>query len=113
MTRANVSLAHFYRGWDLYQQQLIAVRSLTAEQLSLRMAPTLRPIGDQLAHIVAVRARWLLLDLREGAGALEDYLGWDGWSKHGIDKQPPARSTAEIVTGLEATWQVMQAALER
>ena len=108
------SLAEIYRGWDLYQQQLVTiVAPLTAEQLDLRAGPELRSVGEKLAHVIAVRARWLLLDLNEGAGEMEPYLGWDGWSEDGVRKQQPARSADELVNGLETTWSVLQRCLAR
>ncbi|MGA7670056.1 MAG: DinB family protein [Nitrolancea sp.] len=114
MTASANSLAKIYKGWDLYQQQLVnVIGPLTAEQLDLRAGPELRSVGEKLAHVIAVRARWLLLDLHEGEGEMEPYLGWDGWSEDGVHKEPPARSAAELVTGLEATWGVLQRGLER
>ena len=114
MTDSPRSLAEIYKGWDLYQQQLVTIITpLTAEQLDLRAGPGLRNVREMLMHVVAVRARWLLLDLHEGEGEMEPYLGWDGWSEDGIRKEQPARSAAEIVDGLKATWSVLQRCLER
>jgi uncharacterized damage-inducible protein DinB len=107
------SLAHCYRGWDLYQNQLTGIiRPLTTEQLDLRATPRLRSIGEQVAHMIATRARWLSLDLHEGGTTLERFFSWDGWTESG-PIEPSPRTAAELVEGLETTWQVMQAALER
>jgi len=114
VTASPNSLAEIYRGWDLYQKQLVTIiEPLTAEQLDLRAGPGLRSVREKMAHVIAVRARWLLLDLKEGAGEMEPYLGWDGWSEDGVRQELPARSAAELVSGLQATWSVLQRCLER
>ncbi len=113
MAEANVSLADCYRGWDGYQGYLVAaVAPLTPVQLALRPAPRLRSVGEQVAHIVAVRARWLALDLREGGPELVDLMGWDGWTEHGR-VEVPVRAAGELVRGLTATWSVLREALQR
>jgi uncharacterized damage-inducible protein DinB len=116
MDNQPLSLAQFYQGWDSYQRHLvIAIAPLSSEQLTLRAAPHLRSIGEQAAHIVAVRARWLSLDLREGGPELAALTGWDGWT---LDPQrdrpvtPPSDASA-LVQGLEITWRVIHDALER
>jgi uncharacterized damage-inducible protein DinB len=114
MTQHYHSLASCFKGWDGYQQHLVhAIASLTPEQLHLRAAPQLRSLGEQMAHIIAVRARWLLLDLHEGGTELELLMTWDGWSAQGGEQMPPPHSAAELVTGLQTTWQVIEEALHR
>ncbi|HEX8035968.1 MAG TPA: DinB family protein [Ktedonobacterales bacterium] len=116
MTAQPFSLAQCYKGWDQYQQQLIAaIAPLSPEQLTLRAAPHLRPIAPQVAHMIATRARWLYLDLGEGGAELDALTGWDGWNAqtNWDGSPPPARSAAELVSGLETTWQVIHDALER
>jgi uncharacterized damage-inducible protein DinB len=90
-----------------------AIASLTPEQLHLRAALQLRSLGEQVAHIIAVRARWLHLDLHEGGTELEVLMTWDGWSAQGAGQMPPPHSAAELVTGLQTTWQVIEEALRR
>ena len=107
-------LASCYKGWDSYQQHLIrAIALLTSEQLHLRAAPQLRSLCEQVAHMIAVRARWLYLDLHEGGAELDALMNWDGWSAQRGWEAPPVRSAAELVSGLETTWQVIQIALHR
>jgi uncharacterized damage-inducible protein DinB len=114
MNTSQYALAQCYRGWDLYQQKLItAIAPLAPDQLALQAAPQLRALGPQVAHMIATRARWLHLDLREGGTELDDLMGWDGWTPATGWVEPPLRTTAELVHGLETTWQVMQAALQR
>jgi hypothetical protein len=113
MTEPYSSLALCYKGWDGYQEHLVhAIGPLAPEQLGLRAAPHLRSLGEQLAHIIAVRARWLHLDLREGGAELEPLMSWDGWTLDDRREVPPPRSAAELVSGLETTWQVIQEALQ-
>lgn len=97
--------AIFYAGWQAYQNALItALRPLSAEQLTLRAAPGLRSIEQIAAHIIAARANWFFHLLKEGGdefvrlGALDRLDG-------------PTQRVAELIQGLETTWQGMQAAL--
>ena len=107
MTEQPFVLASFYRGWDIYQQHLVkALTPLTPDQLALKAAPNLRSIGTIATHIVGARARWLYSVLREGR---EDLVSIGTWDR----PDQPNRSAAELVSGLETTWQVIQEALQR
>ena len=98
-------LLPFYKGWDTYQGQLIkAIEPLSSDQLSLRAAPHLRSIGENAAHIVGARAGWLHYVLKEGSENLVSRK-WD-------DPNQPA-SSAELISGLETTWKVIQDGLHR
>jgi uncharacterized damage-inducible protein DinB len=102
-----VTLTKFYEGWDRYQDLLAATAApLTEEQLAWRAAAHLRSAGELLAHIVGCRAGWLHYVLHEGGDDLEDISKWD------VPDAPP-RSTVELVSGLNTTWQVIQNCLER
>jgi uncharacterized damage-inducible protein DinB len=102
-----ISLLPFYKGWDSYQELLIkAIEPLSLDQLSLRTAPQLRSIGENAAHIIGARAGWLHYVLKEGGEDLVSLGTWD-------DPGQPARSAAELMSGLETTWQVIQNALQR
>ncbi len=95
------------KGWDRYQGLLVtAITPLTSEQLALRAAPHLRSIGELAAHIVRTRAAWFHRLLHEGGEELAIFTTW-GDPDVGI---PPAD---ELVRGFEATWQMIQAALDR
>ncbi|GCE10308.1 DinB family protein [Tengunoibacter tsumagoiensis] len=100
-------LAPLYKGWDVYQNHLIhALTPLSPEQLTFRVGDDLRSIGMIATHIVAVRARWLYYVLKEGDEQLVAIGRWDRADQ-------PARFPAELVSGLEITWKVIEEALQR
>lgn len=104
---AKQTLAPFYKGWDVYQQHLVnALAPLSDDQLALRAAPDLRSIDEIARHIIGARARWTYYVLREGG---EDIVSPGMWDR----PDQRARSAAELVSGLQATWQVLQDALHR
>lgn len=101
------TLADFALEWEKYQGLLIqALAPLSPEQLELRAAPNLRSIGEIATHIVGARARWLHRFLGEGGDELVALSTWDR-------PNMPVRTAAELVSGLESTWQVLQSALGR
>jgi uncharacterized damage-inducible protein DinB len=105
MTENHLSLATFYKGWDVYQQHLVTVIApLTPEQLALRAAPHQWSIGMIAAHIIATRVWWFHMWMGVGSSALAPLEAWDG-------NEEPSRSAAELVAGLESTWQMIQDAL--
>jgi uncharacterized damage-inducible protein DinB len=107
MTEHSFPLAPFYKGWDNYQQQLVhAVAPLSPEQLTLRVAPHLRSIGSNAAHIIGARAGWLYYVLKENDENLVPLHTRN-------DADQPDQSAAELVSGLKTTWQVIQDALQR
>ena len=107
MATQQTNLLSFYQGWDAYQALLIkAIAPLSSEQLALRVAPHLRPIGENVAHIMSGRVSNFHLLMGEGGAELAPLEPWD------IPGAPP-RSAAELVHGLEATWQMIQTALTR
>ena len=107
MSEKNVTMAIMSQGWQSYQNHLReALAPLSAEQLALSAAPNLRSINELACHIIAVRAGWFHAVLDEGG---EDFSAFPQWD---LPDSPP-RSASELVSGLEATWQVMQEALAR
>ena len=101
------TLRALYEGWENYQGHLItALTPLTADQLALRSAPQLRTIGQLAAHIIGARARWFKNFLGEGGDDLKPLTPYGG-----PDQSPI--TAAELVAGLQITWRVMAAALER
>ena len=108
MTSEQLTLFPFYKGWDVYQNYLTtAIAPLTDEQLTLRLVPHLRSIGELAAHILATRAGWYHELMGEGGDNLVELATWDEEGEGGM----PVRNAAELVSGLETTWQVVQDAL--
>lgn len=105
MAEQPMALLPLYQGWDTYQERLVkAIEPLSADQLVLRTAPHLRSVGENAAHIVGTRAGWLYFQLERGGENLVALASWNS------PDQPP-HSAAELVDGLQATWQVIQDAL--
>ena len=97
----------FIQGWKDYQQQLVVVlQSLTPEQLTMRVAPNLRSTGEIATHFIGGRAFWLFEVLKEGDDELATIAQWDGPNQ-------PVPTTAELVHGLEVTWNLIEEALSR
>ncbi len=107
MSEANVTLAIMSQGWQTYQNCVSeAIAPLSLDQLALRAAPNLRSIDELARHIIGVRADWFHEVLGEGG---EDFGALSQWD---LPDSPP-RLASELVSGLEATWKVMQEALAR
>jgi uncharacterized damage-inducible protein DinB len=105
MAEDNFTLTTFYKQWKEYQEHIKeAVAPLTTEQLALRAAPGLRSLGENAAHIIGCRAGWFMYTLGEDGPT--DLKAWD-------DKPESDRSAAELVQGLDATWQLMAGCLAR
>ena len=107
MSETPANVAPFYDGWENYQNLLItAIEPLTDEQLTLRAAPHLRSIGENMLHIIGCRARWFHMFMGEGGEDMESIMIWDR-------KESPARSASELVSGLKQTMQLIQECLAR
>jgi len=107
MTEHAFPVASFYKGWDGYQQHLVhALAPLSSEQLALRAEPRLRSIGAIARHIIGARAGWLYYALKENDENLVPLHTRN-------DADQPDQSGAELVSGLEKTWQVIESALQR
>src|SRR5256885_2138679 len=107
MAEANATLNIFYEEWKLYQDHLReAIAPLTAEQLAFCAGPGLRTIGQIATHIITARVGWFIDFLGEDGGEAAYLNDWDG-----RDASP--RPAAELVRGLDLSWQLMAAALYR
>ncbi|MBV9690671.1 MAG: DUF664 domain-containing protein [Ktedonobacteraceae bacterium] len=105
MTEDHTSLISVYKGWDTYQHHLVqAVAPLSAEQLALRAAPHLRSVGMLATHIISARVGWFHMVMGEGNSDVASLANWERANQ-------PVRSAAELVNGLEQSWQVIQDAL--
>jgi uncharacterized damage-inducible protein DinB len=109
MTEQALSLPDIYQGWDRFQRDMLkAVRPLSSEQLALPVAPTHWPIGMLVQHVLNDRIWWFNLWMGEGSPEVAAFMHWEeeqeGWSVH---------SAAELVAGLEATWGMIESALNR
>ena len=105
MQSESSALTTFYQGWQRYQDHLAqAIARLTPDQLALRAAPRLRSIGTLAGHIVAARAYWFHNSLGEGGADIAAMTDWD-------EQDPVEQTAAELVAGLESTWQLMQNAV--
>ena len=103
----NSTLTTFYGGWEKYQQNLIkSIAPLTHDQLNLRAAPNLRSIEELARHIVGARAGWFHQALHEEDENIVQMAQWN-------TKDSPSRTAAELVHGLETTWQFMKSRLDR
>ena len=108
MAEDNFTLTTFYNSWKEYQDRIKeSLAPLSADQLALRAAPDLRSIGENAAHIIGCRAGWFTAFLGEDAG--EEVKATANWD----DRGAPARTAAELVHGLDLTWQLMTGCLAR
>ena len=112
MANNQLSLLPFYTGWGAYNQRLVAaIAPLTQEQLALRATPQHWSIGMYLTHIVANRAWWFHARMGEGGDDLTSLELWAlGVCEAGVD---PCHTAAELVSGLETTWQIIEETLVR
>ena len=106
MTADVQSLLTVYNGWDGYQISLVrAVAPLTREQLAYRPAPNLRSAGSIARHISEGRFSWFQRTF--GVNSIEVANLVTAWSSEGAVEK---RAT-ELVKGLEATWRMIEDAL--
>jgi uncharacterized damage-inducible protein DinB len=112
MTAQQLSLLPFYAGWGIYQRRLAAaIAPLTSEQLTLRNTPQNWSIGMYVTHIVANRAWWFHARMGEGGDDLTPLELWAlGVCEADVDPHHPA---AELVAGLDKTWQAIEQTLAR
>src|SRR5512143_662330 len=87
----------FYAEWKHYQDHIKeAIAPLTADQLRLRVAPTLRSLGEIVAHIIATRVGWYNYYMGEDDPQVAPLGSWDD-----PDLLQPERSAAELVAGMD------------
>jgi uncharacterized damage-inducible protein DinB len=107
-----LSLISFYAGWSVYQQALVdVIVPLEASHLDLRASSHTWTVGRIAAHIIAARVWWFHARSGEGTDLATDEQWntmerWDGASA-------PGRNVAELIRGLELTWDMIESALQR
>ena len=105
MLRAAIAEARAFESWQDYQEALKrAIAPLTEEQLQRRLISGLRTSGELAEHIVFGRALHLHRTLGQGVAELTPFLRWE-------EADDPPHTAAEIVQGLDLTWQFITACL--
>ncbi len=101
------TLEVIYESWRGYHEKLRdSIAPLTDAQLGLQPAPHMWPLGQLVQHIIGVRAGWFSGTLQDADDAMSAYMEWG-------QRESPARSAAELVGGLDATWAFIEARLQR
>jgi hypothetical protein len=101
MNRAEVAEERVLQSWREYQEALRrAIAPLTREQLAARPLTGRRTPGEVAEHIVFGRA---FHTHRVLGSAAENLLPYFAWNVAGV----PARDAADIVVGLDVTWEVI------
>lgn len=98
-----ISLAWWQRNQDEITR---VIAPLTDEQLTLRLRPHLRTIGELAAHMVMARAWYLQGVMGEGGAEIAPLTHWD-------DPQYAPRTAAELVQGFAQTWQLLSECIRR
>lgn len=120
MTTEALSLMNVYEGWDGHQTALVqAVAPLTPAQLAWRGAPHLRSVGEIAGHIVTGRIGWihqiLGVESPDVTRWIEEWRNDERRSSTFFDTFKPEmeQNTSALVSGLEATWRMIESALTR
>lgn len=101
-----LSVSGYYSGWGVYHRRLVtAIAPLEQAHLRLQAAPNLWSIGMLGSHIIAARAWWFHFWMKEGGEEFGELAEWDEGEAMAV------RSAAEIVRGLEVTWQLIESRL--
>ena len=96
-----------YDNWAGYNRRLQnCIAPLTEEQLTLQPAPRMWPLAQIVQHIISVRAGWFSGTLQDPDPVMEEYMLWG-------QRDSPERSAAELVRGLEETWDFIESRLRR
>lgn len=110
MTEQALPLTTFYAGWAAFQRSLVKIITpLSPAQLALPAAPHHWSIGMVAQHLIADRVWWFHGWMGEGSADLMTIAHWDP----SYDAQQPLREAAELVAGLDTTWQMVADALAR
>jgi uncharacterized damage-inducible protein DinB len=102
----------FYDRWPQYERRLVdSIRDLTPEELALRAAPEHWPVWAIASHVAGTRVYWLCHVLGEPGADTTPFADPDGagWE----DDLGHPRSASEVVSALEATFAIIDTALDR
>ena len=104
MTKSQIAAERALEIWQFMQDELVRVVGLLSDtQMNMRIAPNLRTLGEQAEHIVRGRALWIHKVIDDPS--LEPMMNWD-------EPDDPTRSVAEVVVGLQHTWQILRTYIE-
>jgi uncharacterized damage-inducible protein DinB len=104
MTKSKIAAERALEIWQHMQDELVRVVGLLSDtQMNLRIAPKVRTLGEQAEHIARGRALWVHKVVDDPS--LEPMMNWD-------EPDDPPRSAAEVVVGLQHTWQILRAYIE-
>jgi uncharacterized damage-inducible protein DinB len=104
MTKSQIAAERALEIWQHMQDELVrVVGQLSDEQLNMRIAPNVRTLGEQAEHIVRGRALWVHKVVHDAS--LEPMMDWD-------EPDDPTLTAAEVVAGLQHTWQILRAYIE-
>ena len=104
MTKSQIAAERALEICQHMQDELLrVVVHLTEAQMNMRIAPNVRSLGEQAEHIVLGRALWVHKVVDDPS--LEPMMNWD-------EPDDPTRSAAEVVVGLQHTWQILRAYIE-
>ena len=109
----NPNLMNLFSGWDGYHKSLVnAISPLTHDQLTYRLSPESKSVGEIAAHIAFGRLDWFNRMGAEGATELaieaEPFI-----LTYGAVKPQITENVEEIVGWLEKSWAMIEANLTR
>lgn len=107
MTEQAPSLITFYKGWRIYQRNLLEIIApLTPEQLALPVSSDWT-VGMVAQHMIANRVWWFQVWMGEGSPELAPIAHWDPADEEG----QYTLGADELVAGLKSTWNMIDEVL--
>ena len=104
------SIAPFYEGWRLFNDDLItAVAALSPEQLALPVGSPTWPIWASASHLAGTRVFWLCHIFKEPGAETTPFTRPDGFGWEDDLSHP--RTAAELVGALRSTWKIVEHSL--
>jgi hypothetical protein len=110
---SNVTIRPAYSTWPLYSRRLRdAVAAMTDEQLAIRPSPGRWPIWATVGHLACQRVFWLC-DFAGEPGAATTPFTEAGTNCPGDDDLEHVLSSQALVAALDATFRIVESALDR